>query len=320
VVVEAKLDRGRGPVATVLVQQGTLHEGDIVVAGQNSGRVRALFNDRRQRVKEAGPADPVEILGLSGVPSAGDTLAAVGDERKARQIALARQEKDRKLTSTVRVTLADLHKQIEAGEVKELRVILKGDVHGSLEALQDALERLSTEEVKIRVIHGAVGTLTETDVMLAAASNAIIVGFNVKSEPKAMQQAQAERVDVRTYNVIYEAINDLKAALSGMLAPLIREVPLGKAQVRALFPIKNVGTIAGCFVTEGKIARTGKARLVRGSQVVAESQLASLKRFKDDAREVLQGQECGIGLEGVSDIRVGDLIEVYTTEEVARSL
>jgi translation initiation factor IF-2 len=320
VVVEAKLDRGRGPVATVLIHQGTLHEGDILVAGPHSGRVRAMFNDRRQRVKQAGPADPVEILGLGGVPSAGDTLVVVGDERKARQIALVRQEKERKVTSTVRVTLADLHKQIEAGEVKELRVILKGDVHGSLEALQDALERLSTDEVKVRVIHGAVGTMTETDVMLASASNAIIIGFNVKPEPKTLQQAQAERVDIKTYNVIYEAINDVKAALEGMLAPIIREVPLGRAQVRALFPIKNLGNIAGCFVSEGKITRTAKARVVRGSQTVGEGQIGSLRRFKDDVREVLQGQECGIGVDGVSDIRVGDVIEAYTTEEVARTL
>jgi translation initiation factor IF-2 len=320
VVVEAKLDRGRGPVATVLIQQGTLREGDVVVAGHFYGKVRALFNDRRQRVKSAGPVDPVEILGLSGVPSAGDTLVAVDEERKARQIALLRQEQERKVAVSARVTLADLHKQIEAGEVKELRVILKGDVHGSLEALQEALERLSTEEVKVRVIHGAVGTITETDVMLASASNAIIIGFNVKPEPKAIQQAQAERVDVKSYNVIYEAINDVRAALAGMLAPVIKEVPLGRAQVRMLFAIKNVGNIAGSFVSEGKITRSGKVRVLRGSQVVGVGQIGSLKRFKDDAREVLQGQECGIGVDGVTDIQVGDVLEVFTTEEVARTL
>jgi translation initiation factor IF-2 len=322
-VVEAKLDRGRGPVATVLIQQGTLHDGDIVVVGQHSGKVRAMFNDRRQRVKEAGPADPVEILGLSGVPSAGDTLLAVADERKARQIALARHEKERKVTSVVRVTLADLHKQIEAGEVKELRIILKGDVHGSVEALQEALERLSAAdevEVKVRVIHGAAGTITETDVMLASASNAIIIGFNVKPEPKALQQAQHERVDIKTYNVIYEALNDVKAALAGMLAPIIREVAVGKAQVRVLFPIKNLGSIAGSFVNEGKITRTAKVRVLRGSHVVGEGTIGSLRRFKDDVREVLQGQECGIGVEGVADVRVGDVIEAFVTEEVARTL
>jgi translation initiation factor IF-2 len=320
VVVEAKLDRGRGPVATVLIQQGTLREGEVVVAGHHYGKVRAMFSDRRQRVKQAGPADPVEILGLSGVPSAGDTLIAVNEERKARQIALLRQEQDRKVTVSARVTLADLHRQIEAGEVKELRVILKGDVHGSLEALQDALERLSTDEVKVRVIHGAVGSITETDVMLASASNAIVIGFNVKPEPKAVQQAQAERVDLKSYNVIYEAINDVRAALAGMLAPLIREIALGRAQVRALFPIKNVGSIAGSFVSEGKITRSAKVRVLRGAQVVGEGQVGSLKRFKDDVREVLQGMECGIGVDGVTDVRVGDVLEAYTTEEVARTL
>jgi translation initiation factor IF-2 len=319
VVVEAKLDRGRGPVATVLIQQGTLHEGDIVVAGQHHGRVRAMFNDRRQRVKSGGPVDPVEVLGLSGVPSAGDTLLAVDEERKARQIALARQEQEKKVTVSARVTLADLHKQIEAGEVKELRVILKGDVHGSVEALQDALERLSTDEVKVRVIHGGVGSITETDVMLASASNAIVIGFNVKPEPKAVQQAQVERVDVKSYNVIYEAINDVKAALAGMLSPVIREIALGKAQVRALFPIKNVGTIAGCFVSEGKVTRNAHARVVRNGRSVAEGQVTSLKRFKDDVREVLQGQDCGIGV-GSADVQVGDVLELFTTEEVARTL
>jgi translation initiation factor IF-2 len=319
VVVEAKLDRGRGPVATVLIQQGTLHEGDIVVAGQHYGRVRAMFNDRRQRVKTAGPVDPVEMLGLSGVPSAGDVLRSVDEERKARQIALRRQEQEKKATVSARVTLADLHKQIEAGEVKELRVILKGDVHGSVEALQDALERLSTDEVKVRVIHGAAGTITETDVMLASASNAIIIGFNVRPEPKALQQATSERVDVKAYNVIYEAINDVKAALAGMLAPIVRDVPLGKAQIRALFPIKNVGTIAGCFLSEGKATRNAKVRVVRNGRVVGEGQVTSLKRFKDDAREVLQGQECGIGV-GSLDVQIGDVLDLYTTEEVARTL
>ena len=319
VVVETKLDRGRGPVATVLIQQGTLHEGDIVVAGQHYGRVRAMFNERRHRVKTAGPADPVEMLGLSGVPSAGDVLRSVDEERKARQMAVRRQEAEKKVTVSARVTLADLHKQIEAGEVKELRVILKGDVHGSVEALQEALERLSTEEIKVRVIHGAVGTITETDVMLAAASNAIIIGFNVKPEPKAAQQAQAERVDIKTYNVIYEAMNDVKAALAGMLPPIIREIPLGKAQVRVLFPIKDVGTIAGCFLSEGKATRNARLRVVRNGRAVGEGQVTSLKRFKDDAREVIQGQECGIGV-GNLEVQVGDVLELYTTEEVARTL
>jgi translation initiation factor IF-2 len=319
VVVEAKLDRGRGPVATVLIQQGTLHEGDIVVAGQHYGRVRAMFNDRRQRVKTAGPVDPVEMLGLSGVPSAGDVLRSVDEERKARQMAMRRHELEKKVTVSARVTLADLHKQIEAGEVKELRVILKGDVHGSVEALQDALERLSTDEIKVRVIHGVVGTITETDVMLASASNAIIIAFNVKPEPKVVQQAQAERVDIKTYNVIYEALNDVKAALAGMLPPIIREVAVGKAQIRALFPIKDVGMIAGSFLSEGKATRNAKLRVVRNGRVVGEGQVTSLKRFKDDVREVMQGQECGIGV-GSLEVQVGDVLELYSTEEVARTL
>jgi translation initiation factor IF-2 len=232
---------------------------------------------------------------------------------------MRRQEQEKKVAVSARVTLSDLHKQIEAGEVKELRIILKGDVHGSVEALQDALERLSTEEIKVRVIHGAAGTITETDVMLASASNAIIIGFNVKPEPKAVQQAQVERVDVKAYNVIYEAINDVKAALAGMLPPIVREVPVGKAQVRALFPIKDVGTIAGCFLSEGKATRNAKLRVVRSGRVTGEGQVTSLKRFKDDAREVMQGQECGIGV-GSLEVQVGDVLELYTTEEVARTL
>ncbi len=321
VIVEAKLDRGRGPVATALIRQGTLKDGDAVVVGAHSGRVRALFDDRGKKVAQAGPSDPVEILGLSGVPQAGDVLVGVADERKARQIATVRQDRDRqKGRVTARVTLGDLHKRIEAGEVKELRLILKADVQGSVEALTESLERLSTDEIKLKVIHGSVGAITETDVMLASASNAIVLGFNVKSEPKAAGQAKAEGVDLRTYNVIYEAINDLRAALSGMLPPEIREIPLGKAQVRALFPISKVGTIFGSQVLEGKIIRNAKVRVRREGTLLGEGTVGSLKRFKDDVREVLQGLECGIGVDGVTGIQVGDVIEVYTTEEVARTL
>ena len=321
VIVEARLERGRGPVATALIQQGTLQEGDPVVAGLHFGRVRAMFDAARRRVKEAGPAMPVEILGLSGVPHAGDTLAATGEERRARQIALGRQaEERRKIQPTARVTLEDLHKQIKAGEVKELRLIVKADVQGSVEALVESLERLSTEEVKLKVIHGSVGTITETDVMLASASNAIVLGFNVRAEPKAAGQAQAEGVDIRNYTVIYEALNDLKAAMEGMLSPEIREITLGRAQVKALFPISKVGTVTGCQVIEGKVTRTARVRLRRDGQVLAEGTLASLKRFKDDAREVLQGFECGVGLAGITDIQIGDTLEFFTTEEVARTL
>jgi translation initiation factor IF-2 len=321
VIIEGRLDKGRGSVATVLIQHGTLKEGDAVVVGQRSGRVRAMFSHLGKKVRAAGPSDPVEILGLSGVPQAGDTLVAVEDERKARQIATLRQDRARQRAKGVkRVTLEDLHQQIETGEVKELRLILKADVGGSVEALTESLEGLSTDQVKLKVIHGSVGTITESDVMLASASNAIVLGFNVKPEPKAATQAQADGVDVRTYNVIYEAINDVRAALSGLLAPEIREVALGRAQVRQLFPISKLGTILGSYVTEGKIQRGAKVRVKRDGTLVGEGTLSSLKRFKDDVREVLQGLECGIALDGVSGVQVGDVIEAYTTEEVARTL
>ena len=321
VIVEGRLDRGRGPVATALIQAGTLKEGDAVVVGSHSGRVRAMFNDRGKKVASAGPSDPVEVLGLSGVPQAGDTLLVVSDERKARQIATVRSERDRlKGKSAARVTLEDLHKQIAAGEVKELRLVIKADVQGSVEALTESLERLSTDEVKLKVIHSSVGTVTESDVMLASASNAIVLGFNVKADPKAATQAQANGVDMRSYNVIYDAINDVKAALSGMLAPEIREVVLGRAQIRQLFPISKVGTIYGSSVSEGKMVRGARARIKRGETVLGESTVSSLKRFKDDVREVLQGLECGIGIEGIKGVQPNDIIEAFTTEEVARTL
>jgi translation initiation factor IF-2 len=321
VIVEGRLDRGRGPVATALIQSGTLKEGDAVVVGSHSGRVRAMFNDRGKKVASAGPSDPVEVLGLSGVPQAGDTLLVVSDERKARQIATVRSERDRlKGKSAARVTLEDLHKQIAAGEVKELRLVIKADVQGSVEALTESLERLSTDEVKLKVIHSSVGGVTESDVMLASASNAIVLGFNVKADAKAASQAQANGVDMRSYNVIYDAINDVKAALSGMLAPEIREVVLGRAQVRQLFPISKIGTIYGSSVSEGKIVRGARARIKRGETVLGESTVSSLKRFKDDVREVLQGLECGIGIEGIKGVQPNDVIEAFTTEEVARTL
>jgi translation initiation factor IF-2 len=321
IIVEGRLDRGRGPVATVLIQSGTLKEGDAVVIGQHSGRIRAMFSDRGKKVAKAGPSDPIEILGLSGVPQAGDTLLVVADERKARQIATVRADRDRlKGKGTARITLEDLHKQIEAGEVKELRLVLKADVQGSVEALTESLERLSSDEVRLKVIHGSVGAVNESDVMLASASNAIVLGFNVKAEPKAASQAQSDGVDLRNYSVIYDVLNDVRAALSGMLAPEIRETVHGRAQVKQLFPISKVGTIFGCSVIEGKIIRTARVRIKRGDTLLGESTIASLKRFKDDVREVLQGLECGIGVEGVKGVQPGDIIEAYTTEEVARAL
>jgi translation initiation factor IF-2 len=321
VIVEGRLDRGRGPGATALIQSGTLREGDAVVVGSHAGRVRAMFNDRGKKVTSAGPSDPVEILGLSGVPQAGDTMLVVSDERKARQIATVRSERDRlKGKGATRITLEDLHKQIAAGEVKELRLVIKADVQGSVEALTESLERLSTDEVKLKVIHSSVGGVTESDVMLASASNAIVLGFNVKADPKAASQAQANGVDMRSYNVIYDAINDVRAALSGMLTPEIREVVLGRAQVRQLFPISKVGTIYGSSVSEGKMVRGARARIKRGDTVLGESTVNSLKRFKDDVREVLQGLECGIGIEGIKGVQPNDVIEAFTTEEVARTL
>jgi translation initiation factor IF-2 len=255
------------------------------------------------------------------VPSAGDVLVAVSDERKARQIAQMRQDKDRqKIKAATRVTLESLHKQIQTGEVKELRLVLKGDVQGSVEALTDSLERLSTDEVKLKVIHASVGAINESDVMLASASNAIVLGFNVKADPKAQAQAQANGVDVRHYNIIYEALNDLRAALAGMLAPEIRETVHGVAEVRQIFVISKLGPICGSYVREGKAVRTAKVRVRRGDTVVGEGTVSSLKRFKDDVREVLTGLECGIGVEGVNGIQSGDLLELFTTEEVARTL
>jgi translation initiation factor IF-2 len=321
VIIEGRLDRGRGPVATALIQNGTLKEGDAVVVGSYSGRVRSLLDPAGKKVKSAGPSDPVEIQGLSGVPAAGDVLVAVSDERKARQIATMRLDREKaKGKASTRITLEGLQKQILTGEVKELRLILKADVQGSVEALAESLERLSTDEVKLKVIHSSVGMITESDVMLASASNAIVLGFNVKAEPKATAQAQANGVDIRNYNVIYEAINDLKAALAGMLAPEIRETALGKAQVRQIFVISKLGPICGSYVQEGKIVRVAKVRVRRGDEVVGQGTISSLKRFKDDVREVLAGLECGIGVDGVNGVQPGDILEVYTSEEVARTL
>jgi len=321
VIIESRLDRGRGPVATALVRTGTLREGEAVVVGAHSGRIRALVDPSGRKVKSAGPSDPVEILGLGGVPAAGDVLVAVSDERKARQIAQMRIEREKaKVKAATRVTLESLHRQIETGEVKELRLVLKADVQGSVEALSESLERLSTDEVKLKVIHASAGAINESDVMLASASNAIVIGFNVKADPKAQSQAQANGVDVRHYNVIYTVINDVKAALAGLLAPEIRETVLGRAQVRQIFVISKLGPIAGSSVQEGKIVRNAKVRVRRGDGVAGEGTVTSLKRFKDDVREVLAGMECGIGVDAVKGLQPGDILEVYTTEEVARTL
>jgi translation initiation factor IF-2 len=320
-VIESQLDRGRGAVATVLVQDGTLHQGDAFVAGTCYGRVRAMLNHLGQRVTEAGPATPVEIFGLSGVPDPGTMLVAVADEAKGRQVAEFRQAKEREgeLQKTSRVSLEDLSERMRAGEVKELKVIVKGDVQGSVEALSAYLRRLSTSEVKVEVIHASAGGISETDVTLAAASGAIIIGFNVRPEPKAASLAESESVDIRLYTVIYDAINEMREAMEGMLAPTYREKSVGRAEVRQVFNVSG-GTIAGSMVQEGKITRGSRVRLVRDSRVVWEGKVGSLRRFKDDVREVLSGYECGIGLENYGDIKPGDIIEAFELEAVSRKL
>ena len=321
-IIEARLDRGRGPVATVLVQEGTLKVGDAFVCGVQHGRVRAMVDDKGRRIEAAGPSRPVEILGLGGVPDAGDTFSALQDDQKARQIAEHRRGKQREaeMAKTSKVSLDELYQQIQTGQVKELKVVLKADVQGSVEATSEALRRLSTDDVRLTVLHGSVGGVTESDVLLASASNAVIIGFNVRPEPKAAALAEREGVDIRSYSIIYEAVNDVRDALEGLLEPTFRERVLGRAEVRQTFNISGLGTIAGCFVTDGKVVRTVKARLLRDSIVVHDGKLASLKRFKEDAREVAAGYECGMSLEAYQDIKVGDVIEVYEVEEVARRL
>lgn len=322
-IVEAKLDKGRGPVATVLVQSGTLKGGDVFVSGTQFGRVRALVNDKGERVEAAGPSVPVEVIGFSGVPGAGERFIVLEEERKARQIAEFRQAKQRtsEMAAMKKVTLEDLHTQIQEGVVKELNIVLKADVQGSAEAIADSLEKLSTAVVKLKVIHSSVGAITETDVMLAAASNAIIIGFSVRPEPKASELAQREGVDIRLYNIIYNAIDDIKAAMEGLLEPTLKEKVLGRAEVRQTFHVSKVGTIAGSYVLDGIITRQAEGvRLIRDNVVIYEGKLHSLKRFKDDVREVQAGYECGIGIENFNDIKVGDIIEAYAIEKVAAKL
>jgi translation initiation factor IF-2 len=321
-IVEAKLDRGRGPVATVLVQEGTLKVGDPFVCGGNYGRVRAMIDERGHKVEAAGPSSPVEILGLQGVPDAGSPFVAVTDEATARQVAAHRRGKQREagLVKTAKVSLEDLYQQIQAGDVKELRVVIKADVQGSVEALSEALSRLSTDEVRLNVLHASVGGITESDVLLAAASNAVVIGFNVRPESKATEVAEREGVDVRLYTVIYDALNDVRDAMEGLLEPTVREKTVGRAEVRQVFSVPSFGVVAGSFVTEGKVTRNAAVRLVRDHVVVYTGKIASLRRFKEDAREVQSGYECGIGLENYQDVKAGDVIEVYETERVARRL
>ncbi|HEY6394089.1 MAG TPA: translation initiation factor IF-2, partial [Candidatus Binataceae bacterium] len=320
-VVESQLDRGRGPVATVLIQEGTLRQGDPFVCGVSYGRVRAMLNHLGQRLTEAGPSTPVEIFGLSSVPEPGTAFTGVAEESKARQVAEYRRGKQREgeLQKTSRISLEDLSQRMAAGEVKELKVIVKGDVQGSVEALAQVLQRLSTDEVKLDVIHTSAGAISETDVTLASASKAVILGFNIRPEPKAAALAEKEGVEIRLYTVIYDAINDMREAMEGLLAPTYREKALGRAEVRKTFTVPGA-TIAGSMVLDGKVVRSARARLVRDGRVVWEGKISSLKRFKEDAREVAAGYECGIGLENFNDLKPADIIETYEMETVLRKL
>jgi translation initiation factor IF-2 len=322
-VVEAKLERGRGPVATVLVQSGTLKVGDVFVVGAFSGRVRALINDRGVKVQQAGPSIPVEVIGLPGVPSAGDVFQVVSDERVAREIAEERARKQRaaELAGPAKVTLDDLFAKIQEGSVKELALVIKADVQGSSEALATAVEKLPTDAVKLRVIHNGVGGITESDVLLAAASRAIIIGFNVRPEPKAAALAEQQGVDIRLYTIIYDAIADIKAAMEGLLEPTLKERTLGRAEVRQVFNIPKAGVVAGSYVIDGVITRASAGvRVIRDNVVVYQGKLASLRRFKDDVREVQQGYECGLSIENFNDVKVGDIIEAYAIDKIATKL
>ena len=321
-VIESRLDKGRGPVATVLVQNGTLHVGDVVIAGTSVGKIRVMIDDKGNRVESAGPSVPVEITGLDTVPTGGDKFNAVKDEKLARELVAQREyeAKQEQFKSYQKVTLDNLFSQISEGEIKELPIIVKADVQGSVEAVKQSLEKLSNDEIHVKVIHGAVGAVNESDVMLAQVSNAIIVGFNVRPDPTARDNAAREGVDIRLYRIIYDAIEEIKSAMNGMLAPKYRDVDLGRAEVRLVYKISNVGTVAGCYVLEGKITRNANIRVVRDGIIIADDKLDSLKRFKDDVKEVAQGYECGMALTKFNDIKEGDIFEAYIVEEYREKL
>ncbi|MGQ0665910.1 MAG: translation initiation factor IF-2 [Nitrospiraceae bacterium] len=322
-VIEAKIERGRGPVATVLVQSGTLKVGDVYVVGTFSGRVRALLNDRGAKTQQAGPSIPVEVIGLPGAPSAGDVFQVVSDDRVAREIAEERAQKRRamELAAPTKVSLDDLFAKIQEGSVKELPIVIKADVQGSSEALAGAVEKLSTEAVKLRVIHSGIGGIVESDVLLAAASRAIIIGFNIRPEPKATALAEQQGVDIRLYTIIYDAIADIKAAMEGLLEPTLKERPLGRAEVRQVFTIPKVGAVAGAYVIDGTISRASAGvRVIRDNVIVYQGKLASLRRFKDDVREVQQGYECGLSIENFNDVKPGDIVEAYAIDKIAAKL
>ena len=317
IVIEARLDKNRGPIATLLVQNGTLHSGDIIVAGTSVGRVRVMVDDKGRKVNEAGPSVPVEIMGLAEAPQAGDAFDAVSDERLARELVEQRKQKQKEeqFKSFEKVTLENLFSSLKEGELKELNIIVKADVQGSVEAVKQSLEKLSNEEVRVKIIHGGVGAINESDVMLANASNAIIVGFNVRPDPVAAQNAERDGVDIRCYRIIYDCIDEIQAAIKGMLAPKFREVQQGRAEVRQIVKISSVGNIAGCYVLSGKVTRNSKIRVVRDGVVITEDEISSLRRFKDDVKEVAQTFECGIGLAKFNDIKEGDIFEAFTIEE-----
>ena len=319
-VIEAKLDKGRGPVATVLVQKGTLHVGDAVAIGSAHGKVRAMINDRGEKVKKALPSTPVEVLGLNDVPLAGDILDST-DEKIARSVAEKRVAKKRieEIQQNSKVSLDDLFQRIQEGEIKDLNIVVKADVQGTIEALRSSLQNIKNDEVKVVVVHAGVGAITESDVMLASAANALIIGFNVRPDANARKAAEAEKVDVRTYRVIYDALNDVEAAIKGMLAPKFQETIQGRVEVRQMITISKM-LIAGCYVLEGVIKRASRVRLLRNHVVQWDGELDSLKRFKDDVKEVRSNFECGLSLRGNNDIQEGDQLEVYEIQEVARSL
>ena len=321
-VLEAKLDKGRGHVATMLVQNGTLRVGDYFIVGAVYGKVRAMYDEHSQLVEAAGPSTPVEVLGLQGLPKAGDSLQVITDENKARQTAQLRQEQLREtaLAKSSRLTLDQLHLQMAQGEVKEVPIVLKADVQGSAEVLTDMLNKLGTDKVQVRIIHAAVGAITEYDVLLAATSNAIIIGFNVRPEKKAAEIAARERVDIRLHTVIYNVVDEIKQAMVGVLEPITREAPLGSAEVRETFRVPRIGTIAGCYITDGRITRNAQIRLLRDNVVVYEGKISSLKRFKEDTSEVRSGYECGIGLQNFNDVKIGDVIEAFVTEKVTADI
>ncbi len=321
VVIEARLDKGRGPVATVIVQEGTLREGDAIVSRIEYGRVRAMINDNGRRVQEAGPSMPVEVIGFSSVPQAGMDFMCVEDDKKARTIGehWLRKEREKELARTSKITLEQLYERIKEG-AKELNVVIKADVQGSVEALSESLVKLSTEDIKLNLVHASAGAITETDVMLASASDAIVIGFKVRPDARVSEIIDREGVDVKLYDIIYDAISDVKKAMEGLLEPVYEELVQGRAEVLQVFKVSKIGTIAGSRVTDGKLTRNARLRLLRDGVVIHDGKFLSLKRFKDDAKEVSSGLECGIGIENFNDIKEGDIIEAYTKEKIVRTL